>query len=449
MLEVGFILPSSDYLFNPFRGDPFTHFQLLTIIENSFGERVRVRLIDLRGIKREFAIFHIPECDVYLHSVYTLDYEEQVFLVRMLKRLYPKACHLAGGPHVMAFPQKSLEIFDTLILGEGEELITQALNDILDSRPQQVYKQTRVVDINVYPFWRRSYLPHSATARKNMLTLRNRPGFDELWGTTVLFSRGCPYSCSFCSITRGIEGTPGIRFRSTRHVEDEIEYLKREYGIQGISLQDEIGIPLKRADAIRHLEAIGRTGIVWRGQCRVDGVTPEIARIMQQSGCVAMGLGVESVSQRALDIINKRISVEKSKETIALLKSVGIEVRLYMIIGLPGEPEDIVEATWSFIEETRPDLVFPSLFTVRPGTEVFAHPERFGLEWVNTDWSKTMHLHNRDAGGNPELTFKYSENTPWGRGMPNEKIIANFFELVRLLKEAGLNSFDFSKEIKV
>ena len=74
-----------------------------------------------------------------------------------------------------------------------------------------------------------------------------------------------------------------------------------------------------------------------------------------------MSLGVESASQRSLDIINKGIQLERTKETIYHLKQNGIEARVYMVIGLPGEPEDIVEQTWAFVKETTPDLVYLSL----------------------------------------------------------------------------------------
>jgi radical SAM superfamily enzyme YgiQ (UPF0313 family) len=112
----------------------------------------------------------------------------------------------------------------------------------------------------------------------------------------------------------------GLRYRKPELIEEEIEYLKSNYSIQGINLLDEIGIPLNENKAFSHLESIGRTGIIWRGQCRVDGITPDIAKKAKESGCIAMGLGVESVSQRALDMINKRITVSRARETIALWK---------------------------------------------------------------------------------------------------------------------------------
>ena len=444
MIKIGFILPSSHYLNDPFRGDPFTHLQLLTVLEEHFGGKLELSLIDLRGIMREFSLYHIDECDIYLHSVYTLDINEQVALVKMLRRQYPKAVHIAGGPHASEFPSESLLIFDSLVIGEGERSIVRAIDDFGDNNLQKIYRDFEVIDINKYPYISRKFLSKSATTRRRMMTLRNKSGFDKLISANAIFSRGCPYSCHFCALSTDREGTSRIRFRDPKLIEAEIEYLKHDYGIQGIVLVDEIVFPLKRLMAIQELEAIGRTGIVWRGQCRVDGITPEIATLARQSGCLSLGMGVESVWQPSLDIINKRISVQKARDTISLLKTNDIEAKLYLIIGLPGEPENIVDLTWDFIEETQPDLVHLSLFTVRPGTEVYRNPSKFGIKNITSDWSNTMHIHGLDEN-RPELTFEYNQNTPWGRSLTNDQIIDNYFELSRRLKRSNLSSSEINK----
>ncbi len=444
MIKIGFILPSSYYLNDPFRGDPFTHLQLLTVLEDYFGDKVELCLPDLRGIKKEFALYHIPECDVYLHSIYTLDIKEQMNIVNMLRRQYPKAVHIAGGPHAGEFPDESLRMSDSLIIGEGERNIVKVIDDFSNNNPRKIYRDPKAVDINLYSYPRRKFLPKSVTARRKMMTLRNKPGFDKLVSTNVIFSRGCPYNCHFCALLTTREGTPGIRFRDPKLIEDEIEYLKRDYGIEGIVLVDEIAIPLKRTAAIAELEAIGRTGIWWRGQCRVDGITPETAALARQSGCLALGMGVESVWQTSLDIINKRISVKRAKETISLLKANDIEARLYLIMGLPGEPENIADLTWDFIKETQPDLIHLSLFTIRPGTEVFRNPDKFGIRNIETDWENTMHIHALDKN-RPELTFNYREITPWGKGLTSDQIVNNYLDLLGRIKEAGLSSSDLNK----
>lgn len=443
-MKIGFIFPSSHYLNDPFRGDPFTHLQILTVLEEHFGDKLELCLPDLRGIKREFAFYHIPECDVYLHSTYTLDIKEQVAIVRMLRRQYPKSIHIAGGPHVSEFPKESLCTFDSLVFGEGERTIIQAIYDIHSRCLQEIYRDTKVVDINQYSYPDRKYLTKSATTHRKLMTLVSRPGFDKLISTNVLFSRGCPYNCHFCALLTARESTPGIRFRDPKLIEAEIEYLKREYGIEGIVLLDEIALPLKKLAAIAELEAIGRTGIYWRGQCRVDGITSDLAVLAKQSGCLGLGLGAESVWQPSLDIINKRISVERSKETIKLLKANGIETRLYLILGLPAEPTNIVELTWDFIQETKPDLVQLALFTVRPGTEVYRNPDKFGIINITTDWENTMHMRALD-GEEPKLSFEYRENAPWGKSLTNAQIVRNFLELASRLKETGLLSSGLNK----
>ncbi len=441
MLNIAFILPSSDYLHDPFRGDPHTHFQILTVLEEYFSGKVNLSLIDLRGIKKEFATYHIPECDVYLYSVYTLDYNEQISIVKNLRERYPKAVHIAGGPHATVFQEESLKTFDSLIIGDGEESIIEAVNDIMNLKLKKIYKQESALDINLYPFPSRKYLLKSTVARKGLMTLKHKKGYDKLLSTTVIFSRGCPYRCYFCDIPKTKEYSKGIRYRKPKLIETEIEYLKREYNIEGISLLDEIGIPLNREHAISYLEAIGRAGIVWRGQCRVDGITPELAKLARASGCVTMCLGVESVSQKPLDIINKGVDAKKARESIYHLKQNGIEIRIYMIIGLPGEPEDIGKQTWSFIKETDPDLVYLSLFTVRPGTEVFDNPKKFGIKRINTEWAKTMHMYGRYERETPTLTFEYEEQTPWGKGPSNEKIINDYMQLQEKIKAFGFGPF--------
>lgn len=437
MLNIGFIFPSSEYLHDPFRGDPHTHFQILTVLDSYFGNKIRTSLIDLRGIKKEFAKYRIPECDVYLHSVYTLDYNEQVSIVKNLRERYPKAKHIAGGPHVASFKEKCLEIFDSIILGDGEESIIQAMKDIEDLDLKRIYEQKGPIDINNYPFPSRRYLPESTIARKGLLNVKGKKGYEDLLSTTVIFSRGCPYNCAFCTMSHIKKYNPGIRFKSPKLIESEIEYLKHDYNIKAISLLDEIGIPLDRETAISHLKAIGKTGIVWKAQCRVDGLTEEIVKLARESGCVIMSMGSESVSQKSLDIINKRINVQKAKESIRLLKKYDIEVRLYMILGLPGEPKDIVEQTWNFIEETDPEWVYLSLLTVRPGTELFNNPQKFGIKKINTNWDETMHMHGRYEKEIPILTFEYEENTPFGKSFSKEMIVNNYLELQDRIVKSG------------
>jgi radical SAM superfamily enzyme YgiQ (UPF0313 family) len=437
-VKIDFIFPSSYYLFDPFRGDPHTHFQILTVLEWYFKEKVELRLTDLRGVKKEFFKYHIKRADLFLHSVYTLDFEEQKYIVDELRKVYPKALHIAGGPHIHFFKEESLKLFDSIILGDGEESIIEAVNDYMNNDLKKIYEQKARVDVNKYPHPKRHFLPESSVSRPGLIKLKNTPGYEKLLSTTVIFSRGCTHNCAFCAMPQMKKYNPGIRYRSPELVEEEIEYLKREYGIQAISLLDEISIPTNKNMAIPYLAALKRTKIPWKAQCRVDSIDEEIISMLKDSGCVTMCLGVESAVQNCLDIINKKTDIEKAKETIKLLKKYGVETRVYMILGLPGEPENIVEETWKFIEETDPVSVYLSLFTVRPGTDVYDNKEKYGIKWVTNDWAKTMHMYSRYDKELPSLTFEYMDPLPWG-GHPikNDKIVSNYLELQDRLIKTG------------
>lgn len=438
VVEIDFIFPSSSYLHDPFRGDPHTHFQILTVLEWYFKDKVKLRLTDLRGVKKEFFKYKIPKADLFLHSVYTLDYNEQKYIVEELRKRYPNALHIAGGPHIHFYKEDSMNFFDAIILGDGEESIIRSVEDYMNGNLKKVYEQEQRIEINKYPFPKRHYLPQTSVAKENLLTLKNTPGYDKLLATTVIFSRGCTHNCAFCAMPKIKGYNPGVRYRKPELIEEEIEYLKKEYDIQGISLLDEIGIPPNKNMAIPYLEALKRTKIPWKAQCRVDNIDEEISKLAKEAGCVTMCLGVESAIQGCLDIINKKIDVEKAKESIKILKKQGIETRVYMIIGLPGEPEDVVERTWKFIEETDPVSVYLSLFTLRPGTDIFDNPEKYGIKWVNSDWDKTMHMYSRYEKEIPELTFKYHDYAPWGGKMlSNEKIVKNYLELQDRIIKSG------------
>ena len=110
------------------------------------------------------------------------------------------------------------------------------------------------------------------------------------------------------------------------------------------------------------------------------------------------------------------------------------------IIGLPGEPPEIVDRTWQFISETAPDLVYLSLFTIRPGTEVYNNPKKFGIKKIRMDWDKTMHMHSRYEREKPTLTFEYDEQTPWGNGLDEDTIVGNYLELQDRLRDHDLQS---------
>lgn len=432
-MKVGFVNTSGKQNENPFRIDPLGPLYLLTILEQEFGDRLELSYNDLRGVDEEFQIYHIPELDVYLHYVTTPEILEVQRIVAAIRRVYPKALHLAGGPHANIFPEESLKTFDAICMGEGEEIIKQMINDIFAGQLKPMYRQAGVLDLNAYPYPLRKYLPKSAIVDVGMLSRKHY----DLLGTTVLFSRGCPFDCHFCS--NQYKGA--TRVRAPELITEEIEYLKREYGIKSLLLKDDQGIHTNRKVARNMLEAIGRTNILWRGQSRANGIDADTVKLAKETGCVEVAVAIESVSQRALDIMNKQMDLAKAKEYFKILRSEGLDIKLLLILGLPGEPKDIAQQTIDFIEEVQPSNVSLSILCPIPGSAIWNDPARFGMK-INPDvgFDKYLFAFGRfDSGEKVPRFFEYEKLTPHGPGMSTEEIEANHEKVQAYLRQHDVN----------
>lgn len=435
-MEIGFILSTSRQDHNPFRNQPLSALYLLTILEEHFGSQLNLELIDLRCYHDEPNITSvIPEKDVYFYSVTSLESVEFFCLVRDLRLKYPEAKHIAGGPHITIDPEGSKPHFDTIVIGEGENSIIQLVDDIMNSRLKPLYQQLGVPDLNDYHYPLRKFLPDKYVVDKGLLDWPHK----DLLGTTAVFSRGCPFNCYFCANKHLLFGA--VRYRSPQLVIDEIEYLKREYGIQGLALKDDNGIPLDKKVAIPFLEAIARTGILWRGQSRANGIDEDMVKLAKLSGCTDIAIGIESASKKVLKLINKRLDLDKAKEYIGLLHRHGIGVRLHFILGLPGEDASIAEKTLEFIDETSPRSVLLSVLVPRPGSEFYENPRKFGMT-LNPDvgFDKYQSTFGRfEESEKTHLVFEYDRESPWGAAMSPEKINNIYTELQSVLRERKLN----------
>jgi len=435
MLKISFVIPTDKYNYKPFRNQPLVALYLLTIIEERFGKKVELSLVDLRGVKEECILEYIPESDLFLYSVTTPEFNEIAKTVKNIRRAYPNAKHIAGGPHVNILPEESSNTFDTIVLGEGEESIIKIIGDYLKSSLKTTYKHNGYVDLNSYPYPSRKYLPKTAVVEPGLLCGK----YLNLNGTSIIFSRGCPFNCYFCANKKLTFGPP--RYRSPELMIEEIEYLKREYQIEALALKDDNSIPLDPKITRSFLEAIQKTNIKWRGQSRANGVHPDMVKLAWESGCTDIAMGVESASSVALKLLNKNINLDKAKEYICILNKTGIGVRLHFIIGLPGEGDDIVKRTLDFINETNPRSVLLSILCPMPGSEIYDFPNRFGIKLDNAlDWSNYYTAFARfDPTELPMMVFNYDQITPWGKGKTKEKILADYLELQSILRERKLN----------
>ena len=427
-IRVGFLNPSGRYNAAPYRNQPLTVIYLLTYLEEHFGDRLNLSLIDLRGLADGDFTDHIPERDIYLHSLTTLDFNEAERLVQKLRVVYPKAKHIAGGPHITLFPSDGERVFDSIALGEAEDSIIQLINDFFASELKPVYKQGPLASLRTTPIPSRKWLPTSSVVIKGLLNKE----YIDYKGTSVLFSRGCPFDCHFCSnLEKG-----SVRYMPYDTITKEIEYLKTNYGIEGLALKDDNGIPVGTRFARPWLEAIGKAGVKWRGQSRATGVTDDMVKLAKDSGCVEIAVGLEAVTPRSMDLINKPLNLNKAKKYLLTLQKHGIGIRVHFIIGLPGEPKNVVKKTLDFVDEFNINSVFLTLLCPLPGTFMWEHPDRFGIKNVTRNWDDfRVAFGSFDENDRPKMTFEYNKTTPWGISKSNNEIIDNYMELQSVFRE--------------
>lgn len=430
-LRVGFVVPSGRFNHDPFRVHPLTIMYLLTILEKSFGDRLDLSLIDTRGIEERFLPYHIPEKDLYLYSPCTLDYNETVRIVTFLRIIYPQAQHVAGGVHVTIFPDDSAHVFDAVAVGDGELSIQQIIKDVFARELKKIYRQEKDTDFNNSSFPSRKWLPKKAVVTTGLLNGE----YYNLRATSILLSRGCPFTCHFCANLESGKIQP----RSPENIENEINYLKSEYQVEGLALKDDNGLPLGKSSAVPFLEAIGRTNVKWRGQSRAMGVLPEIAQLAKDAGCVDVAVGLESVSEQAISIMHKQIKLSKVRDFFTHINKIGIGLRVHIIVGLPGEPKDMVKQTIAFLEEFKISSVLAGILTPMPGSEFYSDPERFGMRITSRNWDDYSNVFaSFDENERPKMVFEYKKDVPWGKSLSNDEIIDNYLQLQSYFRERNL-----------
>ena len=430
MINIAVVVPSWHYWVNPIKLQPLWELYYATLLRERDPD-VNVDIVDLRG-RQKCNQVDLPKRDIYLYWIMkSADAPEIYDIVKDAKRKYPNGIHIAGGNHVDHMAEECAGIFDVSIVGSGEELLLQALADFRAHRLQSVYRSVRAFHFASYSFPQRDFLPDY-----NIVNNGHFAQHGVIPGTSVYFSRGCSFKCNFC-----VYNNPSkFELRRPDQITAELRYLKQRYGVRGVNLRDEVCIPVNRKEAIAQLEAIAAENIVWRGQTIPIG-SEDIIMLARQSGCLELAIGLESVeSDNVLKLSNKpSTSVDSNRRFIELLKKHGIQVKICLVFGLPGETNKVVEKTIRFLEEVKPDYVAVSGLDPVPGSVFHENPKLFGIKSIDRDLSKHAHLMFRfgdeeDIG----LPFEYESETPWGPALSREEIAENIRKVQQYLRDHGM-----------
>jgi len=282
---------------------------------------------------------------------------------------------VAGGWHCTLFPSQMAEsdLVDYVVTGEGEEAILTVCDDIrehagnrgkvfsgkhidLDNLPMPQYD----LDAGIEEF-----ITGSLTDR--FVAFLPRP---PRW-LPYESSRGCPSQCAFCINT--VTENNKYRKKNARKVIDEVTYLVKRYGINHVKfVDDNFFVDINRSRSIAEGMIKANVNITWDAECRCDYfndtmINDDALRLFKRAGLVQFTLGIESGSQRTLDIMKKHITVEQAKNAVAKCDAYQIVARSSFMIEVPGETYDDIKKTVSFVNYFRKYTYFAcGVNTFRP-----------------------------------------------------------------------------------
>ncbi|MFA6533860.1 MAG: radical SAM protein [Patescibacteria group bacterium] len=307
-----------------------------------------------------------------------------------------------GGIHPSFYPEETIVDFraDVVAIGSGERTfleIVQAhitkdfsqISGVCCLKAQSIIiTPKRIVEDSI------DWLPMPARhlLNKSDFIMSNRLAKTDIRMTHIMLSRGCPFSCHFCAVMQ-----KRIQYRSGNNIRVELEHLKHKYNIGGFAIVDDNFVVNK--NMVRNVcESIGNLGLRWSALSRVDTVDYELLETMHGAGCVELKFGVESGSERMLKAMGKNISSNQIRQAITLATSVGIQVKIFLIHGFPGENLASTQETISLLKDIGPmvDRVSLFRFVPLPGSYVFRNADLFNLNIPKhiSDWWKFHIYHN-------------------------------------------------------
>ncbi|MEA3401609.1 MAG: radical SAM protein [Armatimonadota bacterium] len=270
-----------------------------------------------------------------------------------------------GGMHASALPEEALQHVDSVVVGEAEGLWPRLLADLASGDMQPVYRHTEYPDPSTIPAARRDLIDTSRYVAKH----------------TLQATRGCPYACSFCTVSTFFGRT--YRPRPVESVIAEAE----EIGAGPIVLVDDniMGQPTYAEQLFERWADLGKSFVSQASTTMLH--SPELITQAARAGCKGLFVGFESISQAQLAKVGKRFNpVEKYGELVQRLHDAGIAVVGSFMFGLDGDDEDVFERTAEFAEEAEIDIGQFSILTPLPGTELYAQLEKEG-RITDRDWS--------------------------------------------------------------
>jgi anaerobic magnesium-protoporphyrin IX monomethyl ester cyclase len=344
-----------------------------TVLKNK-GYQVKLFCPDIASIDWE----EVLSADMVMISTITSTAPSAYQIARKIKEksrvLGKEITVVMGGAHVSFMAEEALDNYaDFVARGEGEQTILDLLawmengNDAvsISKIPGLSYK----IGTRVYHNETRQHLRDQDSLPTPELSLIK--GWKDPVIFPVLTSRGCPFDCTFCSVTKMFGHR--YRTRSPEKVLEDIKYYRREHPKAWMFFYDDnFAADRKRTKRLLQLMIENNIRIPWTAQSRIDVVKDkELLELMQKSGCKVLYIGLESVNPKTLVEYNKRQTVEEMEEAIRILHQYKIKIHGMFVLGSEEDDRETVMQTVKTAIKWKIDTVQMVILTPLPGTPLY------------------------------------------------------------------------------
>jgi anaerobic magnesium-protoporphyrin IX monomethyl ester cyclase len=184
----------------------------------------------------------------------------------------------------------------------------------------------------------------------------------------VSTARGCPFDCTFCVVP--YYSGRKVRFREVEEVMDELRAVSRY--VNQVFFHTDL-FTFRKEYVMRLCQEMIRQDLrlEWICNSRVDTFDREMAELMKRSGCWMVSFGIESGSQKILDLCDKKITLEQSRRAVDVARQAGLISIGHFVLGFPGETRETLRQTIRFSREVNPDFVEFYIATPFPGSRLF------------------------------------------------------------------------------
>jgi radical SAM superfamily enzyme YgiQ (UPF0313 family) len=378
-VKIAFVYPATEFdIINHKDSLPNGLLYLAAVIEKE--NVAEVSLFDARH--GEALPANPSEFDVIGFTAMSMQIDHAVELVQKVREQGFTGKIVFGGPHATVAPESLMQnpMIDAVFLGESEIsflLYLQFLNGTLPAPPATVLlrKATHaafVAEDDGAPF-AKGTTPVEYVKDLDSLPFPARHHFAHVLRkikfVNIFTCRGCPYNCEFCQPTKRILFGNKIRSRTAENIFQEIAEAVRLYGVTGFSIDDDT-FTYNRKRILDFCAMVKNLGLLWSCQSRSD-ISEETLVAMRDAGCWLIFVGVESGSQRVLELMGKKNNIENNKQFIETCNGLGIKTWCNIMVGYPGETVQDLELTRQFVLKTKPTRACVSQATPFPGTDLY------------------------------------------------------------------------------